>query len=265
MTINHFTPGVHDLILITLDTLRFDVAAQALADGRTPFLASVLPGGAWEARHTPASFTFAAHHSFFAGFLPTPILPGPHPRPFAMRFSGSATTGPETCVLDAADLPEGLGRLGYRTVCIGGTGFFNRQNPLGCALPDRFQASHWSPAFGVTDPDSTAHQIDLAARLLAETAPRMFLFINVSAIHQPNRHYLPGAQEDSLESHAAALCYVDGQLPRLFDAIRRRAPALVILCSDHGTLYGEDGYTGHRVGHPIVWTVPYAEFFVERA
>ena len=32
-----------------------------------------------------------------------------------------------------------------------------------------------------------------------------------------------------------------------------------ILCSDHGTLYGEDGYVGHRVAHPIVTTVPYAE------
>ena len=74
-------------------------------------------------------------------------------------------------------------------------------------------------------------------RLLAETAPRVFLFLNVSAVHQPNRHYLPGAQEDSLESHAAALCYIDRQLPRLFDVIRRRAPALVILCSDHRTLY----------------------------
>ena len=32
-----------------------------------------------------------------------------------------------------------------------------------------------------------------------------------------------------------------------------------IACSDHGTLYGEDGYVGHRVAHPIVSTVPYAE------
>jgi hypothetical protein len=34
----------------------------------------------------------------------------------------------------------------------------------------------------------------------------------------------------------------------------------VIICSDHGTLYGEDGHVGHRVAHPAVWTVPYAEF-----
>ena len=28
----------------------------------------------------------------------------------------------------------------------------------------------------------------------------------------------------------------------------------------HGTAYGEDGFTGHRLGHEVVWTVPYAQF-----
>ncbi len=88
---------------------------------------------------------------------------------------------------------------------------------------------------------------------------RVFLFLNVSALHQPNRFYLPGAECDTLESHAAALEYVDAQLPPLIAAARRRAPVLAILCSDHGTAYGEDGYSGHRLAHPVVWTVPYAE------
>jgi hypothetical protein len=44
--------------------------------------------------------------------------------------------------------------------------------------------------------------------------------------------------------------------------MQRRCPTLVILCSDHGTAYGEDGYFGHRVSHPVVWTVPYAEFIL---
>jgi hypothetical protein len=35
-----------------------------------------------------------------------------------------------------------------------------------------------------------------------------------------------------------------------------------IICSDHGTAYGEDGYWGHRVSHPVVWDVPYAEFIL---
>jgi arylsulfatase A-like enzyme len=88
------------------------------------------------------------------------------------------------------------------------------------------------------------------------------LFVNVSAIHQPNAHYVEGAAQDSLDTHAAALAYVDAQLPLLLDALRARGPTLCIFCSDHGTAYGEDGFTGHRVGLPCVWTVPYAEFLL---
>ncbi|NPC86517.1 metalloenzyme domain-containing protein, partial [Pyxidicoccus fallax] len=64
--------GSHDLLFITLDTLRYDVAEELAATGRTPHLSALLPGGRWEPRHSPASFTYAAHHAFFAGFLPTP-------------------------------------------------------------------------------------------------------------------------------------------------------------------------------------------------
>src|SRR5439155_1102670 len=48
--------GTHDLALITLDTLRHDVAAEEFAAGGTPNLAALIPGG-WEARHSPGTFT----------------------------------------------------------------------------------------------------------------------------------------------------------------------------------------------------------------
>ena len=63
---------------------------------------------------------------------------------------------------------------------------------------------------------------------------------------------------------AAALSYVDGHLPRLFAALQRRAPTLAILCSDHGTAYGDEGYTGHRHPLPCVVHVPYAEMRLPR-
>ncbi len=259
--------GTHDVLLMTIDTLRYDVARDAIRTGRTPNLAAVLPGGAWEERHSPASFTYAAHHAFFAGFLPTPVAPGKHPRPFAVRFPGSETTTERTCVLDAPDIVSGLAGRGYHTICIGGVGFFNKLGPLGSVLPGLFAESHWGPELGVTDPRSTENQVALAVdRLEAMPAGRRaFLFLNVSAVHQPNRFYLEGAVEDSIGSHAAALEYVDRCLPPLFDALRRRGPSFVIACSDHGTAYGEGGYHGHRVGHPVVWTVPYAEFLLSEA
>ena len=253
--------GTHDLALITLDTLRHDVATEELAAGRTPNLAALLPGG-WELRHSPATFTYAAHAAFFAGFLPTPARPGRHRRLFALRFAGSETTGAGTCVLDGASIVEGLAARGYHTLCVGGTGFFNLANPLGRALPSLFAEQHWSPRLGVTEPRSFEHQIEVVDAALARlpTDKHAFTFVNVSALHQPNHFYLPaGPMRDTPASHAAALRYIDAHVPRLFGVLRRRHPLFAIVCSDHGTLYGEDGYVGHRVAHPIVTTVPYAE------
>lgn len=255
---NHVV-GSHDVLFLVIDTLRYDVAIDELRAGRTPNLARVLPPGGWEERHTPGSFTYAAHQAFFAGFLPTPAKPGRHPRPFAIRFGGSETTTGDTCVFDAPDLVHGFKSRGYRTICIGGVGFFNPENPLGRVLPGYFDEAHWSVQTGVTDPRSTEHQVRLACERLAAVKERVFLFINVSALHQPNKHYLPGATEDTKASHAAALRYVDSQLPPLFEAFQKRGKTLGLLGSDHGTAYGDDGFTGHRLAHPAVWTVPWAE------
>lgn len=254
--------GTHDVLFVTLDTLRYDVAERCGREGRTPHLSAVLPDGVWERRHTPGSFTFAAHAAFFAGFLPTPAAPGKHPRPFALRFPGSETTADNTAVFDAPDVVSGFRGAGYHTICVGGVGFFNKLTPLGTVLPGLFDESHWSPELGVTDPHSTDNQVTLALGRVTALPParRVFLFVNVSAIHQPNRFYLPGTADDTLESHAAALEYVDGQLGRLFNRLRHGRPWFVILCSDHGTAYGEDGYAGHRLAHPVVWDVPYAQF-----
>ncbi len=252
--------GSHDILLVTLDTLRYDVAAELAGAGLLPNL--LPPGVSWERRHSPGSFTYAAHAAVFAGFLPTPVTPGPHPRLFAATFPGSETTAEHTWVFDAPDLPTGLARAGYHTVCVGGVGFFNKLTPLGSVLPTLFAESHWAPEFGVTSPSSLEHQIDCAAAAVRGRREPVFLFVNVSALHQPNHFYLPGATGDSLETHAAALRYVDRHIGRLYAVMRR--PCLVIVCSDHGTAYGEDGHVGHRIGHEVVWTVPYAQFILER-
>ena len=258
--------GRDDLLFITLDTLRYDVAQTAWDDNTLPNLAAWLPSNGWERRHTPGNFTFAAHAAFFAGFLPTPITPGTHVRRFALRFPGSETTGNDTCVLDAENIVSGLAQRGYRTVCIGGVGFFNQQAPLGKVLPGMFHESHWSPELGVTNPDSTARQIELACDIIRRlpNEQRLFLFINISGLHQPNCHYIPNQKVDDCHSQRAALEYVDSQLPPLWDALQNRSNGFGIICSDHGTAYGEDGYHGHRLGHPVVWEVPYAEFTWEK-
>lgn len=159
--------GSHDLLLVTLDTLRYDVAAELAAAGRVPNLARHLPPTGWERRHAPGSFTYASHQAMFAGFLPTPAAPGPHPRLFAARFAGSETTADGTYVHDTADFVSALAGEGYRTVCVGGVGFFNKQPPLGTVLPGLFQESHWDPSFGVASPVSFESQVTRAEEVVA--------------------------------------------------------------------------------------------------
>jgi len=276
-----------DVVMITLDTLRYDAAQAAFSADRLTTLGPRLGPKGWERRHTPATFTYAAHHAFFSGFLPTPAKPGPHPRLFAAEFAGSESSTDDTFTFPEATIPEAMSALGYRTICIGGTGFFNQQNALGSVLPDLFDEAHWDPSLGVTERESPQNQIGLAVeRLNADKTPA-FLFINASAIHQPNWFYgEPGMgfagsaeetdgtevakeataevvpYEDSLVTHTAALVAFDAALPPLFDCLSERGGAFCIVCSDHGTAYGEDGYTGHRCAHPVVWDVPYAEFVV---
>lgn len=253
--------GTADLLLITFDALRLDVAEQALRGGQTPFLAGLIQNR-WEPRHTPGSFTYAAHMAFFAGFWPTPVSPGPHPRPFALRFAGSRSTDRNTCVMDADNIVSGLKELGYHTVCVGGVGYFNKLNPLGNVMPSLFDESHWRPGFAVSELHSSREQVRQAVTSIEATpiGRPLFVFLNLSALHPPTHMYVTGARTDSVATQAAALAYVDQQLPPLFDALRQRGRGgIAYLMSDHGTLFGEDGYSGHRVGHPTVWTVPYAE------
>lgn len=254
--------GTHDVLFVTLDSLRYDVAVKALSAGRTPELAARLPGGAWEKRHTPGNFTYSAHHAFFAGFLPTPVEPGVHQRIFAVRFPGSETISSATCVFDEANIVAGLKSRGYHTACIGGVGFFNKRSPLGSVFPGMFDESYWSEECGVTNRESSRHQIDAAVEII-DRLPlerRLLLFINVSATHQPTCIFVSGADVDSAATQEAALSHADSQLGRLFRCMQRRAPLLCIVCSDHGTTFGEGGYHGHRLGHEDVWTVPYGEF-----
>lgn len=251
--------GSHDLLMITLDTLRYDAAK--LEEPNCPNLCG---SGSWEKRHTPGSFTYAAHHAFFGGFMPTPANTdkASHVRLFHSRNTG-LKTHPHTWLFDTPDIVSGLAEEGYRTICIGGVIFFTKKNPLAKVLPGYFQQSYWRMNFGVTNPRSTEHQVQHALKLLDQIPQdeKIFLFLNVSAIHGPNRYFVEGAREDSVQTQRAALRYVDQALGPLFDAMRQRSrPTFCLAFSDHGTAYGEDGYQGHRLAHEVVWNVPYREF-----
>ncbi|MGX2995423.1 STM4013/SEN3800 family hydrolase [Streptomyces sp. JNUCC 64] len=246
------------ILFVTLDSLRYDVARDALAEGLTPHLAGLLPGGRWEHRQTPGTFTLPAHMAYFSGFLPKLPRPEQPPRLWECRPPAFKTVPPETFVFDAPDLLTGLGQHGYRTVCVGGVTYFSRETPLGSVLPAMFDEDHWRPEFCSPEPDSTRHQVDRALTLADAHADRpLFLFVNVSATHVPHGHYI-GRSTDSTTSQKAALAYADPHLGRLVTTLTSGRRWLIILCADHGDAFGEGGYRGRGTARPEVMNVPYA-------
>jgi len=245
------------ILFVTLDSLRYDVAASALQAGRTPRLAGMLPEGCWERRQTPGTFTLPAHMAFFSGFLPKLPQPKQPPRLWECRPPAFKTVPPETFLFDAPNLLEGLAAHGYRTLCVGGVTYFSRETPLGNVLPDLFHEDHWRPEFCSPEIDSTRHQVDQALELAHHHRGPLFLFVNISATHVPHGHYL-GSSEDTTASQAAALAYADAHLGRLLDGLFEYGPWLVIMCADHGDAYGDDGYHGRGIAHPAVFNVPFA-------
>ncbi|MGI5337349.1 STM4013/SEN3800 family hydrolase [Streptomyces sp. CA-181903] len=246
-----------NILFVTLDSLRYDVARTAHEMGQTPHLTALLPTSGWERRHTPGSFTLPAHMAFFSGFLPKLPQPKQPPRLWECRPPAFKTIDPGTFVFDAPNLLAGVAQHGYSTVCIGGVTYFSRETPLGSVLPAMFDEDHWRPEFCSPEPDSTRHQVDHALAVASKHASRpLFLFLNVSATHVPHGHYLDRSDDD-MRSQRAALAYADAHLGRLITELTEKQRWLIILCSDHGDAYGDDGYHGRGIAHPVVMNVPY--------
>ena len=201
--------GTHDILMLCFDTLRYDVSKAEEAAGGTPVLNS--HGGLWEKRHAPGNFTYPSHFAIFAGFLPSPAEPHSLRSRKWLFFPVQAGTGripPKgSYPFTEATFVQSLANKGYETICIGGVNFFSKRNELGRVFPGYFTKSYWLPIFGCTAPDSTEKQIDFALKKLENYSAdkRIFMYINFSAIHYPNCHYVKGKTKDDKESHAAAL------------------------------------------------------------
>ncbi|MDE7204103.1 MAG: STM4013/SEN3800 family hydrolase [Lachnospiraceae bacterium] len=258
--------GTSDILFVCLDTLRYDVAVQEEASGGTPVLNQY---GPWQKCQAPGNFTYPSHHAMFAGFLPCRYEAKNHTDRELLFFPKAIGLGKKTPEgaygFSGSTIMEGLEKDGYDTWCVGGVAFFDKRSDLGKVFPSYFQKSYWNPSFSCPVKDSTKNQVDFILKKLskADIEKHIFLYLNVDAIHYPNYFYLEGASNDSIQSHAAALRYVDGELGRLFTEWKNlRGNTFVICCSDHGTCYGEDGCQFHGVNHPVVNTIPYKHFFI---
>lgn len=257
--------GTYNILFLCLDTLRYDVAVEEEAKNTTPVLNQF---GSWRKCQAPGNFTYPSHHAMFSGFLPIDFYSKNMMEREMLFFPKNIGMGrlspPHSFAFSGATIMEGLEKEGYQTYCIGGVAFFDKRSDIGKVFPSMFQHSYWNPSFGCSIKDSAKNQIDFALKKL-EAVPldqKLFLYMNIDAIHYPNNFYLEGIKKDNRETHAAALRYVDSQLQPLLDGFSKRGKTFVICTSDHGTCYGEDGVVFHGVNHPDVNTIPYKHFIL---
>ena len=259
-----------DVLLISLDSCRYDTFASAHAQGSLPCLEAV---GPLHKAAAPSYFTFGSHAAFWMGFTPGVLgasKPWLNPKAGKLfRMSHSGHFGSDTHQafrLEGSNIVEGFRRQGYRTIGTGAVEWFNTASETGSVLAapfERFQfaGNTWS----------LRHQLAWIDDELSDTPvdQPVFLFLNVGETHVPYWH--EGASWDrwpspcvpfggeacsateSSRRQSACLVWVDQQLGPL---LQRFANGTVLVCADHGDCWGEDGLWEHGVSHPATLTVP---------
>lgn len=258
-------------IFVTIDSLRWDTFQEA----RLPFLRSL---GLWKKAFTQATYTFPAHMSFFVGKLPQTIDQTDHYDTVAARcdpVSGRLVRNrqlyrldnPEAprsalITLDGGNIVEGFRRQGYTTVGTGAVSWFNPALPAGRYLTEPFEHYKFFDGPHHASHASACKQVDWVHQTLAGRSTPWFLFVNFGETHHRfvyegcpwfDDRFQYGDAVECKRRQRACLEYLDGQIQRL---LQRFSGYDLVICSDHGEAFGEDGLWGHGFYHPTIMQVP---------
>ena len=258
-----------DVLFVTLDSCRYDTFLSSYQANRLPNISSIAP---LHKAFSPSYFTYGSHASFWMGFTPgvagceVPLLNPKAGKLFRMQFSGHNGSYDGGFPLEGANIIEGFKRLGYLTIGSGAVNWFDPDTPTGQILGNPFHLFHFAG-----DTWSLNSQLDWIDDQLTCALPGQprFVFLNIGETHVPYwhrgatwpRHPSPcrpfGAEQcDALESafrQQSCLEWVDDQLSSL---ISKFLPGTIVICSDHGDCWGEDGLWEHGISHPMTLTVP---------
>ena len=251
------------ILFVTLDSCRYD----AFAEARAPNLRSL---SLLYRTQAPSHFTYGSHSAFFMGFTPgdatrrEPYVNPKYGKIFRMRGGGHPGAVRPHIRLSGRNIIDGLKQSGYRTIGTGAVNWFNPELPTGRVLTADFDDFAFIPG------SKLKTQLEWIDSRLGEIPPGTpaFVFLNISETHVP--YYFDGAPWDPAynpcvafgEDNDAAECrrrqiacveWCDRMLEPL---LARFAEDTIIVCSDHGDCWGEDGLWEHGVSHEKTLEVP---------
>ena len=136
-----------DVLMISLDSCRFDTFAAAHRDDALPHMAAVAP---LHKALAPSYFTYGSHAAFWMGFTPgvvgssDPWLNPKAGKLFRMAFAGHPGRDDGGFRLDGANLVEGFRLSGYRTIGSGAVDWFDTSTETGAVLAAPFEHFHFA-------------------------------------------------------------------------------------------------------------------------
>lgn len=220
------------------------------------------------------TFTYPAHMAMFQGFFPTigGKLSGSQgfvvSRPIYNRFSQSVYKwfyrSDRYCLTEltgSGSIPLVLRDKKYRTVAIGGVGWFNKRTPMRLGFEEFIYETNGEKAI-----NEFINQI---------TREPYYGLLNFGTTHRPYRvpemprklkrvrsprsgnDYNSQYSYKLRDKQVACMTYTDKILVKLFEWLKStKLRTVVCFCSDHGDCMGEDGCYGHGFMHPNIMTVP---------
>jgi hypothetical protein len=217
----------------------------------------------------PSHYTYGSHSAMFVGFTPglssvkQSVLNPKFGKLFKLVGAGFPGKGTESYELTGRNIIEGFKDRGFVTIGTGAVGWFNPTTPTGLHLTDSFE--HF---FYPGDSHSLARQIDWLSAQIAETDGDVFAFLNVGETHVPYYHVGAAWSEadnpcvpfqtidrsiECRERQRKCCEFIDAQLALLLEYFQ---DSTILICSDHGDCWGEDGLWEHGISHSCTLTVP---------
>ena len=266
-----------NLVVVVLDSLRFDAWAQA----RTPNLDRL---GEAARRWSYASWTAPSHYNLLMGLMPhdspTHVYASEHYKDDLERYRErlGIDAFEFRSLLPSLSLPTYLRTKGYRTSARVSMPVLNPATPLRAGFDDYqlmprhndFAAMLQTVEFATEQPSFWLLNVGETHYPYATPGEDPSDWPRISGLHGVVRRL--GGDDDGGdepffdESQLAelrqrqidALSYVDGVMAGLYDLVP--ADTWIIVTSDHGELFGEEGYFGHGpIMHPKVFEVPFVE------
>ena len=231
------TPVRPSLVVVTLDTTRADhLGCYGAARAATPNIDAIARRGVRFAQAlSPVPLTLPAHASLMSGRVP---------RRHGVRDNAGFKLDPKVPLL-----AERLRAAGYATAAYVSAAVLDRDGGLdrGFTIYDDNVRVGDRQAFNYEE-RAASQTVDALLPHLGDLQPPFFLWIHFYDPHAPYVPPEPYASRFSGRPYDGEIAFMDAQLGRVLDALKRSGVTLYIaIAGDHGESLGEHGEDGHGV------------------